>query len=101
MNITYNDQKKDLPVDQLRRLFYSVGWMESLADEPEERLKGFMQPYMSSLSRLFLSLRRNPLSISWNTPVKIQSERSITMPLEPGTPLNAGAFPKIVSLDPV
>jgi ribosomal protein S18 acetylase RimI-like enzyme len=49
MNITYNNQKKDLPIDQLRQLFYSVGWMESLSkDEPEERLRGFMQPWLNS-----------------------------------------------------
>jgi len=48
LNIIYNEQKKDLPVDQLRKLFYSVGWMPSITEEPEERLKGFMQPWLHS-----------------------------------------------------
>jgi ribosomal protein S18 acetylase RimI-like enzyme len=48
MTITYNDQKKDLPVDQLRQLFYSVGWMQSLTEESDERLKGFIQPWIHS-----------------------------------------------------
>jgi len=48
MNIIYNEQRKDLPVDQLRQLFYVVGWMESLSEETEERLKGFMQPWINS-----------------------------------------------------
>jgi len=48
MNITYNDQKKDLPVDQLRQLFFSVGWMKSISEETDERLNGFMQPWINS-----------------------------------------------------
>ena len=48
MSITYNDQKKDLPVDQLRQLFYAVGWMASITEETNERLKGFIQPWIHS-----------------------------------------------------
>ena len=48
MNITYNDQNKDLPVEHLRWLFYSVGWMDSITKESQEHLKGFMQPWLNS-----------------------------------------------------
>jgi len=35
MKITYNDKKKDLPVDQLQDLFIAVGWSDSKNDSPE------------------------------------------------------------------
>ena len=48
MNITYDNQKKDLPVDQLRQLFYLVGWMDSISEESEEHLIGFVKPWLCS-----------------------------------------------------
>jgi len=48
MNTTYDEQTKDLPVEPLRRLFYSVGWMPDLDEETPERLAGFMQPWLCS-----------------------------------------------------
>jgi len=49
MNIIYNDQKKDLPVDQLIRLFKLAGWTnESDSEETEERKTGFMKPWLYS-----------------------------------------------------
>ena len=48
MAITYKNQKKDLPVDQLRQLFYLVGWMDSISEESEEHLKGFIKPWLNS-----------------------------------------------------
>ena len=47
MNITYNNQKKDLPVDQLSHLFELVGWTkESDGEETEERKAGFIKPWL-------------------------------------------------------
>ena len=49
MNISYNDQKKDLPVDQLMYLFESVGWAKNEDLEvTEEILKDFMKPWLHS-----------------------------------------------------
>jgi ribosomal protein S18 acetylase RimI-like enzyme len=49
MNISYNDQKKDLPADQLMYLFESVGWAKNdNLGETEEILKGFMKPWLHS-----------------------------------------------------
>ena len=49
MNIIYNDQKKDLPVDRLMYLFESVGWAKNEDLEvTEEILKGFMKPWLHS-----------------------------------------------------
>ncbi|MDR1464665.1 MAG: GNAT family N-acetyltransferase [Oscillospiraceae bacterium] len=47
MNITYNDERKDLPADQLHELFVSVGWSPDGA-LPDEWRKGFMQPWRNS-----------------------------------------------------
>ena len=33
MNITYNDTKKDLPCEQVQRLFVSAGWSDGVDDE--------------------------------------------------------------------
>ncbi|MCL2433238.1 MAG: GNAT family N-acetyltransferase [Clostridia bacterium] len=35
MTITYNDKKKDLPSDQLEKLFIAVGWSDDKDDNPE------------------------------------------------------------------
>ena len=48
MNILYNDAMKDLPAGQLNKLFASVGWTKGECEETEERLKGFMQPWIHS-----------------------------------------------------
>jgi ribosomal protein S18 acetylase RimI-like enzyme len=48
MNIIYNDIKKDLPVNQLCKLFVLVGWANGEHEETEERLKGFMKPWLNS-----------------------------------------------------
>jgi ribosomal protein S18 acetylase RimI-like enzyme len=47
MTITYNDTRKDLPLDQLHHLFVAVGWS---GDEPmpENIAKGFMRPWLNS-----------------------------------------------------
>ena len=38
MNIVYNDAKKDLPSDQLRRLFISAGWSDG-SETPDKELQ--------------------------------------------------------------
>lgn len=48
MNIFYDDTKKDLPVEQLNKLFASVGWTKDECEDTEERLKGFMKPWIHS-----------------------------------------------------
>lgn len=45
MNITY-DTRKELPCDQLHRLFQSVGWTEGA--ETQEMLKNFNRPFLNS-----------------------------------------------------
>lgn len=47
MNIVYNDEKKDLPLEQLHELFIAVGWSES-GDMPDEMKAGFMRPWLNS-----------------------------------------------------
>lgn len=37
--ITYNESKKDLPVDQLYRLFYLAGWTGSESSTDPDMLK--------------------------------------------------------------
>ena len=46
MSIIYNDEKKDIPIDQLHRLFLLAGW----ADGPEnpDLLKHFNSPFINS-----------------------------------------------------
>jgi len=45
MNITYDEMKKDLPSDQLRRLFISAGWSD---DENDEMAQNFNSPFINS-----------------------------------------------------
>lgn len=47
MNISYNDIKKDLPIDQLHRLFVVVGWSDG-EDLPENMKTGFIKPWIHS-----------------------------------------------------
>ncbi len=46
MNIRYDDTKKDLPPDQLRRLFMTVGW--SNGSETPEQKKNFNIGFLNS-----------------------------------------------------
>ena len=46
-NINYDDSKKDLPVDQLYRIFKLVGWMDEAKTTPE-MLKNFNLPFINS-----------------------------------------------------
>jgi ribosomal protein S18 acetylase RimI-like enzyme len=47
MNIVYNDEKKDLPLEQLHKIFITVGWSDD--GEMQEKMKaGFMQPWINS-----------------------------------------------------
>jgi ribosomal protein S18 acetylase RimI-like enzyme len=48
MNISYNDERKDLPVEQLHKLFVSVGWSPDDGPLPEELKAGFMQSWRHS-----------------------------------------------------
>lgn len=47
MNIIYNDEKKDLPLQQLHELFIAVGWSDS-GKLPDDMKAGFMQPWLNS-----------------------------------------------------
>lgn len=46
MNIVYNDIRKDLPVEQLHRLFTLAGWADG--SETPEMLKYFNIPFINS-----------------------------------------------------
>lgn len=48
MNITYNDTKKDLPVDQLYHLFFSAGWTGSESTPDPDKFKNFNLPFINS-----------------------------------------------------
>lgn len=48
MTITYDDTKKDLPVDQLYHLFFSVGWAGSDATPDPDKLYYFNIPFINS-----------------------------------------------------
>ena len=48
MIITYNDTKKDLPVEQLHHLFFSVGWAGSDISPDPEILKKFNICFINS-----------------------------------------------------
>ncbi len=48
MNITYDDKKKDLPVEQLYHLFFSAGWTGSESTPDPYLLKYFNVPFMNS-----------------------------------------------------
>jgi hypothetical protein len=45
--ITYNESKKDLPADQLYRLFFQAGWTNSQTSDPEI-LRKFNAPFINS-----------------------------------------------------
>ena len=47
MNIVYNDKKKDLPPDQLHKIFKAVGWSDG-GELPNEMKAGFIQPWLNS-----------------------------------------------------
>lgn len=47
MFITYNNVKKDLPLNQLHELFVAVGWSDGGA-LPEEKNTGFIKPWLNS-----------------------------------------------------
>ncbi len=47
MGIIYNDTKKDLPIDQLHRLFVAVGWSDG-GELPENMKTGFIKPWIHS-----------------------------------------------------
>ncbi|MFT3952528.1 MAG: GNAT family N-acetyltransferase [Oscillospiraceae bacterium] len=46
-DITYKDTDKDLPFEQLYRLFVAVGWSDG-GEMPDESKTGFMQPWLNS-----------------------------------------------------
>lgn len=46
MDIIYNDIKKDLPIDQLRRIFKLVGWSEG--KETSSMIEKFNLPFINS-----------------------------------------------------
>lgn len=46
--ITYNESKKDLPVDQLYRLFYLAGWTGSENSPDPDMLKNSNTPFINS-----------------------------------------------------
>ena len=48
MNITYNNTKKDLPVEQLYHLFFSAGWAGSEITPEPDMLKKFNIPFINS-----------------------------------------------------
>lgn len=45
--ITYNESKKDLPADQLYRLFFQAGWTNSQTSDPKI-LRKFNAPFINS-----------------------------------------------------
>jgi len=45
-NIIYDDSKKDLPIDQLQRIFVLVGWSDG--EETPEMLKNYNLPFINS-----------------------------------------------------
>ena len=47
MNITYNDQRKDLPPEQLHNLVVAVGWSDG-SETPEMIQKGYSIPWINS-----------------------------------------------------
>jgi len=46
MNIIYNDTKKDLPCEQLHKLFISVGWSDG--SETPEMISKYNVPFINS-----------------------------------------------------
>ena len=47
MNITYNDTKKDLPPEQLHKLFVAVGWSDG-SETPDMIKNGWSIPWVNS-----------------------------------------------------
>ena len=47
MSITYNDEKKDLPSDQLKRLFVLAGWCDD-SDDDDDMSRHFNAPFIRS-----------------------------------------------------
>ena len=47
MNITYNDTQKDLPPEQLHKLFVAVGWSDG-SETPDMIKKGYSIPWVNS-----------------------------------------------------
>jgi len=48
MNVTYNERKKNLPVEQLYHLFFSAGWAGSERDQSTQKHKNFNIPFKNS-----------------------------------------------------
>ena len=48
MNITYNDEKKALPPEQLFRLFLQAGWVRGETETTPEQLSYFNAPFINS-----------------------------------------------------
>lgn len=46
MDITYNDTKKDLPTEQLHKLFMSAGWSDG--SETLDMIKNYNNPFINS-----------------------------------------------------
>jgi len=47
MNIIYNDTKKDLPCEELQKMFVAVGWSDN-SETPPDVLKNFNKPFINS-----------------------------------------------------
>jgi len=47
MNITYNDTQKNLPPEQLHKLFVAVGWSDG-SETPDMIRKGYSIPWINS-----------------------------------------------------
>jgi ribosomal protein S18 acetylase RimI-like enzyme len=48
MTITFNDTQKDLPADQLYRLFYLAGWAGNESNPDPDTLRHFNAPFLNS-----------------------------------------------------
>ena len=48
MTIRYDETAKDLPVDQLHHLFFSVGWSGSAKETDSHMLSNFNAPFVNS-----------------------------------------------------
>ena len=46
MNIIYNDMKKELPTDQLHKLFVAVGW--SAGTDTPDMIQNYSIPFINS-----------------------------------------------------
>ena len=70
MNITYIDTKKDLPSDQLHRLFKLAGWVGNT--ETDDMIKNFNRPFINST--LVVSAWKNELLVG---AVRVLSDKII------------------------